>query len=301
MVILKATNPKTKQLISLPPFKLPPLHKHLADAPTPVEARHFAATYALFRVCSMRNIHMMLPPSSRDLWKGVFQDLKNEDVKDGRGWMYEADPFLALQEREAAKAVMARKRDDREKQRAKDAAMPGGIGGGGPSSGAGFGGAAIGNALKGWSRIPKIEMGKRTRVQIEALIRRNAVWNPHALQLSPERRSAIVEDLSRLGFRNSHIKEAVLQCKDREETLEWLLIHVPEDDLPQWSLPEGYVAGISLASGDLKRESVVKRLAAAGYATELCDKVLRESDGDEGRAAEKLQHILMQDEGIDLD
>ena len=60
MVILKATNTKTKETVVLPPFKLPPSLKRLAIQDTAVEARHFAATYALFRVCSMKNIHMML-------------------------------------------------------------------------------------------------------------------------------------------------------------------------------------------------------------------------------------------------
>jgi ATP-dependent RNA helicase DHX57 len=116
MVILKSKNPKTQELVQLAPFKLPPSHKHLAAKPTALEARHFAATYGLFRVCSMRNIHMMLPPDYRDLWKGEFEVLKKEDVKEGRAWMYEGDPFAALREREEAKAVMEKKRVEREKR-----------------------------------------------------------------------------------------------------------------------------------------------------------------------------------------
>ena len=38
----------------LPPFKLPPDYIHLVTRPTALEARHAAATYALFRVCSMK-------------------------------------------------------------------------------------------------------------------------------------------------------------------------------------------------------------------------------------------------------
>lgn len=105
MVILKSTNPKTKETMVLPSFKLPLSHKDLAIQPTAVEARHFAATYGLFRVCSMRNIHMMLPPIYRDLWKNQFSTLKAEDVQEGRGWMYEADPFMAKVEREEAQAL----------------------------------------------------------------------------------------------------------------------------------------------------------------------------------------------------
>src|SRR5438876_9428099 len=49
-VTLSSTNPKTKETTTLPTFHLPPTHLHLANQETPLEARHFAATYALFRV-----------------------------------------------------------------------------------------------------------------------------------------------------------------------------------------------------------------------------------------------------------
>ena len=294
MVILKMLNPKTREVTTLTPFKLPPSHKHLADQPTAVEARNFAATYALFRVCSMRNIHMSLPPTYRDLWKGDFQELKKDDVKDERGWMYEADPFATLREREQARASMAKKREEREKRIAKETGKPGGTGL--PVGHAHSQAGGKSNMMKGWERVPKIEMGRRTRTHIEDLVRRKVIWNPHQVHLSQPRQAGIVNEFSLLGFRRSHVEEAVAECKDREETLEWLLIHVPEDDLPPWSLPEGYVAGISMASGNLKREGSIKRLAAAGYATELCERTFDSSGIDESRAAGLLQDILLGDD-----
>ncbi|KAE8447273.1 hypothetical protein EG329_010967 [Mollisiaceae sp. DMI_Dod_QoI] len=295
MVILKSKNPKTQELVQLPPFKLPPTHKHLAAKPTALEARHFAATYALFRVCSMRNIHMMLPPDYRDLWKGEFEVLKKEDVKDGRSWMYEADPFAALREREEAKATMEKKRIEREKAKEKALNIPGGPGGAnlalrsGGSSGTNAGSH---NLHRGWTRVPKIEMGKRTRTTVEGLIRRHAIWNPHDVKLSGFQKHSIINEFKTLDFRESHVEEAVEECKDREETLEWLLIHVPEDDLPRWALPEGYVAGISMASSDLKKEGAIKRLAEAGYSLDLC-KQMYDMHSGEGKAAEALQAILL--------
>lgn len=273
----------------LPPFKLPLSHKDLAIQPTAAEARHFAATYGLFRVCSMRNIHMMLPPMYRDLWKNQFSALKAEDFQEGRGWMYEADPFIAKLEREEAQVLNQKKRDEREKQKSTEAdrAVNLGIGQGQPFT------ASHGDALRHWARVPKIEMGKNIRAQVEELVRSNAVWNPHGIRMSEFQRRNVINELAALGFRKSHVEEAVLECKDREETLEWLLIHVPEDDLPKWSLPEGYTAGISMASGNLKRESAVKRLSAAGYSIELCEKFFDENDGHEGRAAEALQNNLV--------
>ena len=291
MVILKAVNVKTKEQIILPTLKLPPSHKHLAFQPTAVEARHFAATYALFRVCSMRNIHMMLPPTYRELWKGEFQELKKEDVGEERGWMYEPDPFAAKQGREKAQAIMAKKREERVREQATQAEQVSIRLGRSTVSTASKGHSST--SMKGWSRVPKIEMGKRVRGQIEDLVRRHAVWNPHNVVLSESQRKAIANELTELGFRGSHVEEALAECKDREETIEWLLVHVPEDDLPGWSLPEGYAAGISMASANLKREGIIQRLAQAGYATELCVKVLDREMDDEGRAAEALQNILL--------
>ena len=235
---------------------------------------------------------MMLPPNYRDLWKSDFQDLKKEDTQDGRGWMYEADPFAAKQEREEAQAMMAKKREEREKQKAKESEQ---------SLGPGLdhntnAGGRTHNVMRGWTRVPKIDMGKRTRAQVEDFVRRHAIWNPHDTRISEFQRRNIVNDFIDLGFRKSHIEEAVEGCKDREEALEWLLIHVPEDDLPKWSLPEGYAAGISLASANLKREASIKRLAEAGYATELCEKLLDSHNSNEQETAEALQKKLVDGE-----
>ena len=286
-VILKAVHPKTKETTALPPLRLPPSHKHLAAKPTAVEARHSAATYALFRVCSMKNIHMMLPPNYRDLWKGEFQELKKEDTKNGGGWMYEADPFAAKDERDQAQALLAKKREEAAKQR-KEAEQVGSN----PSV-TGLGGSRN-NALRGWTNVPRLDMGKRLRQQVEDLIRKHTVWNPQEHKISVTYAASILNELTNLGFRRSHVQEAIQQCKDREEILEWLMIHVPEDDLPRWCLPENYVAGISMASGNVQKESTIKRLADAGYSVDICSRMLGEH-GTEDEAAEALQNLLVQD------
>jgi len=237
----------------------------------------------------MRNIHMMLPPIYRDLWKNDFQDLKSEDVKRGKSWMYEADPFTARQEREEAQAIMAKKRDEREKEKVKTAANPANMLAATNSNN----GQPDRTLMRGWTRVPKIEMGRRTRAQVESLVRREAIWNVHGAQISQFQRRNIINEFTDLGFRRSHIDEAVETSKDREETLEWLLIHVPEDDLPRWSLPESYTAGVSMASGNIKREASIKRLAEAGYSSELCARIIDECDGDESGAAGVLQAALV--------
>jgi ATP-dependent RNA helicase DHX57 len=281
-VTLSAIHPKTKETTKLAPFQLPHSQRDLASQETPLEARHFAATYALFRVSSMKNIHMTLPPKYRDLWKGEFARFKEEDVRAGRAWMYDADPFAA--------AIETKKiQDSIEVRRAKIAQEKATS-----SSESNLPGQSGGKALsKAWERAPRVDMGNRIRSEVEDVVKSHGTWNVYQVTLSEYQRHAIVMDLSNLGFRRSHVEEAVQKCKDREETLEWLLIHVPEDDLPAWSFPENYASGISLASGDLSRESKIKRLALAGYSSDDCASALRESDGDERAAAQELQNNLV--------
>ncbi|KAH7083722.1 P-loop containing nucleoside triphosphate hydrolase protein [Paraphoma chrysanthemicola] len=291
-VVLSKMNQKTREATTLPPFKIPAELEEEAHQPSAVEARNFAAAYTLFRVASAKNLHMMLPPTYKDLWKGTFTELKKRDEAEGKGWMYEADPFFGFAEREKAREAAAKAREKRQKERDEaqkahnlqpGAAMPSSKG---PSSGR--------NLLKGWERVPKIELGKRTRKAAEHLIRRDAVWNPNSIEIEPALKTRLLDEITELGFRRSHVEEAAEICKDREEIIEWLLIHVPEDDLPPWSLPEGYVAGVSMASSNLKREGAVKRLAAAGYSADLCEEAYDSQGGDERKAAALLQARLMQ-------
>ena len=288
-VTLSAKDPKTQQTTTLEPFKIPATHKHLLLRETALEAKHAAATYALFRVCSMQNKHTVLPPDYKALWKD-FQALKAQDVKDGKAWMYEADPFRALLERQESKAAADKKRREVEQAKAKARDLPGAAGLVLLSN---TGSGSVSNAMKGWTSVPKVEMGRQTRIQLEALLREGVTWNPHGVTMPPAEKKSVVAELSKLGFRQSHVAEAVEYCKDRQETLEWLLIHVPEDDLPRWALPEKYSAGVTIGATDLKREGAIQRLSQTGYSVELCTRVLDEHGGNEDVAAEALQNILL--------
>ncbi|KAI9373677.1 P-loop containing nucleoside triphosphate hydrolase protein [Aspergillus egyptiacus] len=279
-VILRRVDPKTKETLTIPPLRLPAAFKQ----PTALEARHYAATYALFHVCNKTNLHMMLPPAYKKLWKEDFEKLKAADLKKGDGWLYEADPFLAKKERDAAAAELQKKQKEREAAQAKsaDGAVTLGLG---PSS--------HNKGAKIWSSAPKVDLGNKIRREIEALIQEHTIWNPYGVIIPESERGPMVDELTSLGFRKSHVEEAIAACKDKEEVLEWLLIYVPEDDLPPWCLPEKYSAGVSLASDDLARESKLKRLASTGYPMDLCARTLDSHRGDELAAAEALQRTLV--------
>ncbi|KAL4787915.1 P-loop containing nucleoside triphosphate hydrolase protein [Aspergillus varians] len=276
-VILRRVDPKSKETLTIPPIRLPVGFKQ----PTALEARHYAATYALFHVCNKTNLHMMLPPDYKKLWKEDFGKLKVAELKKGDGWLYEADPFLAKKEREIAAAELEKKQKEREALQAKSSDSTGGLGLG-PSKGRNV-----------WSSAPKVDLGNKVRREIEMLVQEHTIWNPYGVEIAGSERKALIEEFTKLGFRRSHLEEASAACKDREEVLEWLLIYVPEDDLPPWCLPERYSVGVTLVSDDLARESKLKRLASAGYPADLCARTLDGKQGDELAAAESLQRTLV--------
>ncbi|KAJ9639109.1 putative ATP-dependent RNA helicase ucp12 [Knufia peltigerae] len=279
-VVLSKTDPKTGDVTRLPSFQLPTSSAHLADQPTALEARHFAAAYALFRISSMKNLSMALPPFYRDLWKGDFQRLKEEDVKEDRAWKYDADPFAAEVKRQEIKAKV-------EKRKQEQLAAPPKIE---PLSLVNS--SASGITLKGWDRAPRIELGQSSRMRLESIIRTKSTWNTAGTKMTKAERVSIVSDLAKSGFLPSHIQEALDYCGSREEVLEWLLIYLPEDSLPSWSFPPGYHAGVSLVTSDLSTDAKVKRLSEGGYSSQLCLQALRDNDGSEALAMEALQFSL---------
>ena len=276
-MILRSKDKKTGEVASLPPFRLPYAHQHLAIKPTAVEARHFAATWCLFRLCNNRNLHMAMPPFHRDLWKGVFQEIKANDTKDGDAWLYAVDPFLALREHQDAeiRAPKGSQESNKSKSQASSKAS-----------------AASKRSPPGWKDAPSIDMGKRTRILVQNLVQKYASWNRFDMTIPKEQGEHISCDLVNLGFRQSHVDEAMKECGSREEVIEWLLSYLPEDDLPPWSLPEDYMAGISLASLDVRREAALKRLSTGGYGLDLCDEVLTQCKDSESQAAQTLQDRL---------
>lgn len=277
-VILRQKNTKTQEMTTLAPMRLPKDRESAGIRETALEARHLAATYALYRIASGKNLHMMMPPQFRDLWKGDFADMKKEADGQGYGWLYEADPFAAKfrkdEERRLAekKHVERQRKMEADKKAQADSPVP---------------------RTKGWARAPKVDMGQRMRRDVEALVRSRGVWNPHGVSLAPAQATALAAEISALGFRKSHAEEAIETCASKEEALEWLLIHVPEDDLPKWTMPDNYAAGVSLASNDLVREGKVKRLSRTGFAPELCFEALEACAQDEQQAAENLQNRLV--------
>ncbi|KAF3914873.1 hypothetical protein ABW20_dc0105860 [Dactylellina cionopaga] len=277
-VIVRCKNPKTQEVEHLrfdPPVELKTVPSHF---PTAVEARHFAATYALHRVYSGRNLQYALPPTHRPYWQ-AFEAVKKEDVKQGKEKKYSEDPFQVQRDKIAADAERAAAREK--------AALVGAVAAGGASS------VSSSQVPKGWSGSILVNMGKGARSEVERFIRVNKSWT-HDANMNGKVKEGIVKELKDVGFRVSHAEEACEWATNLEDALEWLLIHVPEDDMPPKYLPDNYTVGaVAFVTDSLAREYASKRLSAAGYPIEAAREALAACGDNETRAAEILMQTLV--------
>ena len=288
-VILRWKNPKTnivEEVQFTPPRQMKTASGEVVamHQQTGLEAKHFLATYTLNRVANMINVNFMLPPSHQAFWK-VFEVNRRHDISNGKHWLYAVDPFRAQRER---KALMEKLEKERlaKTAAAEAAALTGELYIGGRPPG-------VGNwneRVKGWKHVPAVEMGKDIRAEVEDLVRSYHVWNPDGIKMSEEARKQAVEELVGLGFRRSHVEEGCEWVGDKQECLgewcrpllahrsfvkqhcvfmcangqlpsiEWLIVHIPEDDLPPRFLPDSYTVGITAGNLSLAQEYAAKRM-----------------------------------------
>ncbi|BFZ59473.1 Protein SABRE [Saitoella coloradoensis] len=281
-VVLSNINPKTR----LPEtIRLHPDADLVSAQPTAVEARHMSATYALHRVSSHKSLQHALPPNHRKLWSDM-ETKRKIDVKEGHGWKYSPDPFQTQRERAASIQPLSGGSVS-----AKNVQQ-----GGSQSTGKEVASPAP-NSRKGqWdpSRTPAVEMSGDVRQRVEGLIRNYHTWSGGP----PPNEAQLVERfVVDMGWRKTHVEEACEYAADAEELLEWLLIHVPEDDLPPRFFPPKYTAGgISVGQNTadgLIQETTAKRLSQGGYQLDQCRLALASSNGDECQAAETLFRNLV--------
>ena len=152
-------------------------------------------------------------------------------MQTGRDYLYQSDPFFAKKQRESRLKQLEVERAEAEARRQADEER--GI---------------LKNEGKDekWDSIPIVEMGLQTRRMVEVVIRNRYQWSRQSV--AHQTKADTVNNLSKLGFRRSHVEEACEFTKDEEEALEWLLIYVPEDDLPVRFLPRDYATGVSVVA-----------------------------------------------------
>ncbi|KAI9020185.1 P-loop containing nucleoside triphosphate hydrolase protein [Phycomyces nitens] len=294
IVQLSKRNKKTAQMETV---SLSPPDPYL---PTSIEARHLAATYALHRINSHMPMYRVLPPQYRDYWH-TFDQLKTP----ANQWQYSPDPFTAqpptgpaksksgvdrrLVKEHASAAVPMPNQPERPvdefrpqsnktqqpqpKPKEMDEKM-----------------------RKYWESLPAVHMSAENRALVEDVVKRsNTVYEPIKTPLPADVRNDISHGLVRMGFRKAHVEEALEYCADMGAALDWLCLHVPEDDLPANFMHANYnptMTTISHTTQSLSRDWLLKRMTAIGYPAALCEDMMQLTKDDDAKALEMLQWRL---------
>ncbi|OCH95734.1 P-loop containing nucleoside triphosphate hydrolase protein [Obba rivulosa] len=229
-VTLSRINKKTSQRESVRLEPHPP-----CAFPTILEARHWGATYALYRFCNGIQLNRVLPPGPREYWNELAMEHKN--APDHQAWMYDTDPFAARKAVEERQAAAAKKRDEAPKE-----------GGGSGSSSS--------STSPEFVNAPEAKMASSLRDLVEDCIKKAIAANPESTKdslniLSPEVAPQIREQLKHLGFKPVQIQNAVNALSQQspltsrllrslpalQACIEYLILQVPECDLPERFLP----------------------------------------------------------------
>ncbi|KAG0258984.1 hypothetical protein BG011_002879 [Mortierella polycephala] len=271
--------------------------------PTAAEARHYGATYTLHRVNSHKNLAMVLPPGPRDLWSQL--DAEKEKAGISGQHLYLTDPFISQtakvqlqqQQHQQALQVMAKARAATPTKDIADIVVHHG-----PSeyaSRSALGGQTSSEQQKkNWDKLPMVHMNQEMRAEVEDVVKKQMAGELYQTYIEeygasgePQYNTNLSKALTRMGFRDRHVAEALQYCNDQASALDWLCLHVPEDDLPANFLQSNYnptITTISHTSVSLGREYAIKRLSAIGFTSSTCGQVYDLVGGDEDKAVEEL-------------
>ncbi|PRT56357.1 Putative ATP-dependent RNA helicase ucp12 [Wickerhamiella sorbophila] len=286
-VIVARRNPKTNQVEKI---RFDPPKDLVQPQPTPLEARHLAATYGLHRISSHKNWKMMLPPMHRDLWV-QFDQIKSQAPEKDK-WKWSEDPFQAEEER---KMATQRYKEQREQSRESEKEK------------------VLLNAIKKVTlQETKVDspekpskrtnfnstlnMSRPMRELVEITIRENGGFqfsSAHALDPELPIYKEICSTIGKLGFNKSQIEEALEYSNTLSRALAWLLIHVPEDDLPKLFRPTtlGTTARISAA---MNVENAVSKIRQFGFSEDIARDAMARIGGSMSQAMVYLTHQLIE-------
>ncbi|KAG1825662.1 P-loop containing nucleoside triphosphate hydrolase protein [Suillus subaureus] len=219
--------------------------------PTTLEARHWGATYALYRFCNGLQLNRVLPPGPRDYWTELATEHKNapEHMK----WMYDADPFAA---RRAVDERQAKAAKNRQQGNSKTSMMPG---------------------SKEFANSPEVRMSTELRDLVEDVVKKgNALHfgeDPVTSVLPVEAIPAVTQQLGHLGFKSDQTRNTLAflskpsalggkllnSMSPLEACIEHLVLHLPECDLPARFFPGNNSSDPFIVSGHSGSDDLAKR------------------------------------------
>lgn len=296
-------NPKTKELIQI---KFHPPKEIVKPQETPLEARHYAATYALHRIAFNKNIHMVLPSNHKNLWSDLETERKRitkENEKRAK-LEYTNDPFAALLEKRKEDDAKKKEREVKQASLEKvkkptivigstssttaktsssrnsnpnittnpnktsntNTARPSN-----PASGTNNELSKVNKVTfprKVWDNSLMFDLDSELAISIEDAIRNHIEWSEEDLSGHEivKKDDSYLTILEKLGFRKTHIQEAFKYTYTFNDSLEWLIFHLPEDDLPLCFTKDDSVSNVQLKiAKDLNRERLISKLMNGGF------------------------------------
>ncbi|CCL98140.1 uncharacterized protein FIBRA_00134 [Fibroporia radiculosa] len=270
VVILNRINKKSSQRESV---RLEPHPPYLR--PTSLEARHWGATYALYRFCNGIQLNRVLPPGPREYWNNLSAEHKN--APEHQKWMYDADPFAARKavEERQAKAAQKAQASGREAQ------------------------CSIVSQTSGeFLNAPEAKMASSLRDVVEDSIKKAIALYPDAGNderpvISPEDAPQILRNLDALGFKLAQARGAIAALSQPsslssnllktipplQACIEYLILQMPECDLPRQFLPSAnssdpFVTATHSGTSDIKarwlEEKAVKECGWPAHIVREC-------------------------------
>ncbi|KII93616.1 hypothetical protein PLICRDRAFT_131582 [Plicaturopsis crispa FD-325 SS-3] len=268
VVTLARLNKKnsTREIVRLEPH--PPYLR-----PTAVEARHWGATYALYRFCNGMQLNRVLPPGPREYWTELAAEHKG--APEHMSWMYDADPFAARKAVDERQAKASKKREEASGTTGETSsdAHPRNA----PVSGE-------------FAQAPEVKMATGLREMVEEAVKKALSLYPEAGDVAPaviseDSAPKIMQQLGHLGFHAAQAQKAVKflsqpsalasnllgSLSTLEAAIEYLVLHVPECDLPQRFLPainssNPFVTSAHSGIDDLKKRWIEdKAVKEAGW------------------------------------
>lgn len=287
IVTLSWENPKTRELTTV---KYTPTY---SPRETSNEARHMVATFVLHRVNYVKNMKMLLPIIFRDYWSDLEKERLQllKDDKTLHDKRYNVNPFSVVMEQQKAKAEKEKERTAKDNQNLKIHKPVINIGQKPVPSVAATTKSPIPRGA--WEHAPLMDIPSDMRVEIERSVQRHLEWN----EGNKTADGSTVKKLLGLGFRESHVKEALQYTSEFIDALEWLIFHIPEDDLPILFAKSRKDSEVLLTiSQNLKTELVLKRLRHSGFDEDEIIRVYQETGEDEIETAVRLTKLLATDE-----
>ncbi|KAK0464219.1 P-loop containing nucleoside triphosphate hydrolase protein [Desarmillaria tabescens] len=248
----KHSDKESVRLTPDPPYVMP-------SAP---EAQDWGATYALYRFCSNDiQLKKVLPEGPRSYWIQLAAEHKHSPKH--LKWMYDANPFagrkMAEQLEQQAKAAEKRTEPEAKSDPHREASLD----------------------FQNW---PEVKMSNELRNQVEDAVKQGWASLPEGAQaavpkdIPEEEIQAVTQKLQLLGFTPIQAREAVDFVSEPsaisatllasqgvlEASIEYLVLHVPECDLPERFLPEvdssnSFITSVHVGTDDLNPRWVIEK------------------------------------------